>query len=110
MMNSQRIANSISGQRIDFDRNGKLLVENQPAYDLMVIPCQVKDFDTTELITILGIDKDMLIKNMVKCRKYSPFQGFCPDLSDHGQQICRIAGKITQISGIFHADPNITKV
>lgn len=64
MMNSQRIADSISGQRIVFDRNGKLLVENQPAYDLMVIPRQVKDFDTTELITILGIDKDMLIKNM----------------------------------------------
>lgn len=37
------------------------------------------------------------------------FQGFCPDLSDHGQQICRIAGKITQISGIFHATRTLRK-
>ena len=97
MMNSQRIATQYPARGLIFDRNGKLLVENQPAYDLMVIPRQVKDFDTTELITILGIE-------------ILSFQGFCPDLSDHGQQICRIAGKITQISGIFHADPNITKV
>ena len=74
MMNSQRIATQYPARGLIFDRNGKLLVENQPAYDLMVIPRQVKDFDTTELITILGIDKDMLIKNMVKCRKYSPFK------------------------------------
>ena len=62
MMNSQRIATQYPARGLIFDRNGKLLVENQPAYDLMVIPRQVKDFDTTELITILGIDKDMLKK------------------------------------------------
>ena len=29
-----------------FDRNGKLLVANQPSYDVMVIPRELKPFDT----------------------------------------------------------------
>ena len=38
-----------------FDRNEKLLVANQPAYDLMAIPENVKVFDSLELSSILGI-------------------------------------------------------
>ena len=33
-----------------FDRDGKLLVANQPSYDVMVIPRNVKPFDTLELV------------------------------------------------------------
>ena len=32
-----------------FDRNNKLLVSNQPSYDVMIIPREVKKFDTIEL-------------------------------------------------------------
>ncbi|HQW23365.1 MAG TPA: penicillin-binding protein 2, partial [Bacteroidia bacterium] len=32
-----------------YDRNGKLLVFNEPVYDLMIIPKQAKDNDTVEL-------------------------------------------------------------
>lgn len=39
------------------DRNGKLLVTNEAAYDLMVIPNQVKDFDTNSFCSDLGITK-----------------------------------------------------
>lgn len=72
MLNSQRIATQYPARGLIYDRNHKLLVENQPAYDLMVIPRQVKKFDTTELLNILGIEKDILVKSMVKCRRYSP--------------------------------------
>lgn len=74
MMNSQRIATQYPARGLIFDRNGKLLVENQPAYDLMVIPRQVKPFDTIELLQILGIEKKMLLKNMTRCRRYSPYK------------------------------------
>lgn len=74
MMNSQRVATQYPARGLIFDRNGKLLVENQPAYDLMVIPRQVKRFDTTELISILGIEKETLEKSLVKCRRYSTFK------------------------------------
>ncbi|MEG0796496.1 MAG: penicillin-binding protein 2 [Odoribacter sp.] len=74
ILNSQRIATQYPARGLIYDRNQKLLVENQPAYDLMVIPRQVKDFDTMELISILGIEKEMLVKNLTKCRRYSPYK------------------------------------
>lgn len=55
-----------------YDRNGELLVSNQPAYDLMVIPREVKNLDTLELCQLTGIDKDQFIKSMEKAKRYSP--------------------------------------
>lgn len=72
--NSQRVAIQYPARGLIFDRNGKLLVENQPAYDLMVTPRQIKSFDTTELLSILNIDKDILINSLKKCRRYSPYK------------------------------------
>lgn len=74
IQNSQRIVTQYPARGLIFDRNNKLLVENQPAYDLMIIPRQVKSFDTLELLNILGIEKNMLVKKLEKCRKYSTFK------------------------------------
>lgn len=54
------------------DRNQKLLVSNQPAYDLMVIPREVKDLDTLELCRLVNINKEEFIKSMEKAERYSP--------------------------------------
>ena len=40
-----------------FDRNGELMVENQPSYDVMAIPREIKSFDTLEFCQILRIKK-----------------------------------------------------
>jgi len=55
-----------------YDRNQQLLVANQPSYDLMVIPRKVKSFDTLQLCDLLSIDKEKLIKQLHKARRYSP--------------------------------------
>lgn len=55
-----------------YDRNQQLLVANQPSYDLMVIPRKVKPFDTLQLCDLLAIDKEKLIKQLKKARRYSP--------------------------------------
>ena len=55
-----------------YDRNGKLLVTNQPSYDVMVIPRELKPFDTTEFCSILNITKQKLVRNLQKARAYSP--------------------------------------
>ncbi|WP_106791911.1 penicillin-binding protein 2 [Aquimarina sp. Aq78] len=55
-----------------YDRNGRLLVTNQPSYDVMVIPRELKPFDTLEFCSILNISKDKLIKRLKKARVYSP--------------------------------------
>ncbi|HBL75166.1 MAG: penicillin-binding protein 2 [Bacteroidetes bacterium GWF2_42_66] len=57
-----------------YDRNGKLLVQNKAAYDLMVTPREVKSFDTLEMCDILDITKEELIEEMKKARSYSPYK------------------------------------
>lgn len=55
-----------------YDRNHKLLVSNQPAYDLMVIPREIKDLDTLELCQLVDIDKEQFIQSIEKAKRYSP--------------------------------------
>ncbi|RKS01525.1 MULTISPECIES: penicillin-binding protein 2 [unclassified Flavobacterium] len=55
-----------------YDRNNKLLVANQPSYDIMVIPKDVKDLDTTEFCSLLNITKEDFIKKIEKAKVYSP--------------------------------------
>lgn len=49
-----------------YDRNGKLLVYNEASYDLMVIPKQVKNLDTTAFCELIGITKESFNKRMLK--------------------------------------------
>ncbi|GAA4269290.1 peptidoglycan D,D-transpeptidase FtsI family protein [Hyunsoonleella aestuarii] len=55
-----------------YDRNGELLVANQPSYDVMVIPREVEPLDTIEFCALLKIDKEKFIKTYNKCYRYSP--------------------------------------
>lgn len=55
-----------------FDRNGKLLVANQPAYDVMAVPQEVKAFDTIAFATILNITPNRLAEQLKKAWIYSP--------------------------------------
>ncbi|MDE5739848.1 MAG: penicillin-binding protein 2, partial [Bacteroidaceae bacterium] len=62
-----------------YDRNGELLVYNQPAYDIMVIMREVNNLDTLEFCKTLNITKATfdermaLIKNRNKNPGYSPY-------------------------------------
>jgi penicillin-binding protein 2 len=49
-----------------FDRNGKLLVQNDPSYDLMVIPRETKGCDTVSLCEVLQITKEDFLRRMKK--------------------------------------------
>lgn len=55
-----------------YDRNGELLVGNQPAYDVMVIPNDTKPLDTLEFCSLLGISKNDFLTRLEKARRYSP--------------------------------------
>ncbi len=57
-----------------YDRNGELLVYNEAAYDLLVIPKQIKNIDTTELCKLLKINKDQFITRLEKARKHSYYK------------------------------------
>lgn len=56
------------------DRNGKLLVYNQPTYDIVYIPREVVPFDTLDFCNTLGLTKAQFLKKIedVKNRKLNP--------------------------------------
>jgi penicillin-binding protein 2 len=73
--NSKRIEIEYPARGLIYDRNGEWLVYNQPAYDLMIAPYELKSFDSTELCEILNIDIQRLrdgIKRSYKHRR-DPF-------------------------------------
>lgn len=57
-----------------YDRNGKLLVYNKPAYDITFVPREIKGIDTLELCNTLGINLEEFTRRMerVKNKKYNP--------------------------------------
>ena len=71
------------------DRNGQLLVYNQPAYDLVVTMREVVDLDTMDLCNTLGITHEMFdermkdVKDLRRNRGYSSYkpQPFITQLS-----------------------------
>ncbi len=54
-----------------YDRNNKLMVANQPSYDLMLIPENLKTFDTLEICSILKIDSNLLLKKINEAKSFS---------------------------------------
>ncbi len=56
-----------------YDRNGELLVANQPSYDVMFIPREVKPLDTLEFCSLLKIDKKRFKEIYQKAYHYSPW-------------------------------------
>ena len=54
-----------------FDRNNKILVANQPSYDLIIIPENTSNFDSNELSQLLGISIEELNLNINKAINYS---------------------------------------
>jgi len=54
-----------------YDRNGKLIVYNKPAYDLLVTPREVEAFDTVYFCSLLDVTKEELIEGIRKAKDYS---------------------------------------
>lgn len=51
------------------DRNGKILVGNKVAYDLLVTPREVEEFDTLGLAKVLEVDPELIRSKMAEYRR-----------------------------------------
>jgi len=84
-----------------FDRNGELLVYNEAAYDLLVVPRQAKIADTLALCRLLRIDIESFRARMNIARNYSRYRPsvFLDQISkeDYGF----IVEKLYQYPGFF---------
>ena len=57
-----------------YDRNGDLLVYNEPVYDLMLVPGQLAPFDTAEFCQVLDITREYVDEEIRKAKEYSRFR------------------------------------
>jgi penicillin-binding protein 2 len=57
-----------------FDRNGKLIIDNQKEYDLWVIPGQVKEMDTLGFCDLAGISDTFFHETLDKAFQYSRYK------------------------------------
>ena len=57
-----------------YDRDGRLLVGNSPAYDLMVSPYLIKDLDTAALGRLLDLEVADIKARLEKAKHYSYFR------------------------------------
>ena len=67
--NSRRFEVHHPARGLIYDRNGKLIVANEAAYDLMVVTGQIKDLDTAELLSIINVNKDLFLTELKKAQK-----------------------------------------
>ena len=63
---------------IIYDRDGRLVVYNQPAYDVMIIPRDIKDFDTLDFCRAVNITPEDLVKRMEDMRDKRRNPGWSP--------------------------------
>ncbi len=84
-----------------YDRNSELLVANQPAYDVMVIPREVKPLDTLEFCSLLGIDKTQFTNKLKRAKVYSPRlpSVLVPQLSK--EDYARLQEKMRKYEGFY---------
>jgi penicillin-binding protein 2 len=99
--NSQRQVTQYPARGLIYDRNGKLLVYNQAVYDVMIIPRQVKVFDTLDFCNLLGIEKLDASKRLEKAKDYSYRKAsvFLKQLSS--EQYAVLQEKLYKFPGFF---------
>jgi len=61
-----------------YDRNDELVVFNQPAYDVMLIPRDVQPFDTLAFCNILNITREQFDKKWAEMKNPSVNPGYSP--------------------------------
>ena len=90
-----------------YDRNGELVVFNQPAYDVMLVPRDVQGFDTLDFCQTLNISRDELrsrFTDMRDKRKNPGYSSYTPQvLLTHlsAQDYGRLQEKLYRFPGFF---------
>lgn len=92
---------------IILDRNGKILVQNEPVYDLMVIPKEAKNIDTLLLCNLLGIDKEGFEKRMKKAREHSPYRASIFEKLIPKETFAVLQEHMDKFNGFYTVDRNI---
>ncbi len=92
-----------------FDRNQNLMVSNQPAYDLMIIPRQVKFKDTLEFCHLIDLSLEEFNTRLEKARHYSPRLPSVLVSKLSAETYGNLQEKMRKFNGVFIQKINIRK-
>ncbi|WP_029283155.1 penicillin-binding protein 2 [Pedobacter sp. R20-19] len=89
------------------DRNMKVIVQNEPVYDLMVTPSEVKPFDTLALAQALEISVADVRKKLKKAKAQSAYQATFFDRQISVQSYARLQEIMYRFPGFRTQDRTI---
>ena len=72
--NVLRVITQYPARGLVYDRKGVLLVYNEAAYDLMLIPRQLKEIDTDAFCKLFELTKEEFIEKLTKIKNYSTYK------------------------------------
>ena len=84
-----------------YDRNNKLIVSNQPYYDLLIVPNDVNINDSIKIANDLGISLIDFNTKYKKARKFSPLKASIFISSLTKEEYAKIQEKMWKLSGFF---------
>ncbi|MEQ9188079.1 MAG: penicillin-binding protein 2 [Cryomorphaceae bacterium] len=96
-----RFVTQYPSRGIVYDRHGKILVQNQAAFDLMVVPRQVEGIDTAAFCGLLDIDVEEFNRRLDKAREYSSYRASIFQKQLTADEYAQIAERLYQFHGFY---------
>lgn len=92
-----------------YDRNGTLVVHNEAAFDLMIVPKQLNEFDTLKFCNLLDIEKKDVIERISKAKNYSRYKPslFLSQIS--AQEYAQIQEELYLFDGFYMQSRSLRK-
>ncbi|NNC84271.1 MAG: penicillin-binding protein 2 [Flavobacteriales bacterium] len=98
---TERAVTKYPSRGVIYDRTGKLLVGNIAVYDLMVVPREVKDLDTTAFCRLVGIKEDVLADRLQRAKDYSYHKASAIVKQIPADEYVNIAEHINDFKGFY---------
>ncbi len=83
------------------DRDGEVLVQNEPVYDLLVTPIEVENLDTTALCELIEIDKEGFIRRMEAAKKHSRYRASVFEKQISARNYARLQEHLYRFKGFY---------
>jgi len=96
-----RFINRYPARGIVYDRNGKILVLNQAAFDLMVVPRQLEDLDTVAFCEMMDISVTEFKERIEAASSYSRYRASIFKKQMTADEYARIAEHLYQFRGFY---------
>lgn len=100
--NRIRLVHNQAPRGLVFDKNGTLLIENHPGFDLFIIPEDVREWDETVrmLSEIAGIDKKTIEKRLSDAKRRPRFQPVRIKEDLNFEEMARTAAHSYELPGV----------